>query len=89
MGIGINYRDHAMETGGWLPEEPVVFLKAADTVSGPSDPLLLRRGGTKMDWEVELGVVIGRTARHLESAAIDQLLARAFHGSSGPQPARP
>ncbi|WP_158841322.1 fumarylacetoacetate hydrolase family protein [Saccharothrix deserti] len=69
VGIGLNYRDHAMETGGWLPEEPVVFLKAADTVVGPSDPLLLPRGSTKLDWEVELGVVIGRTARYLESTA--------------------
>jgi 2-keto-4-pentenoate hydratase/2-oxohepta-3-ene-1,7-dioic acid hydratase in catechol pathway len=67
--IGLNYRDHAKETGGWVPEEPVVFLKAADTVVGPNDALLLPKGSTKLDWEVELGVVIGRTARYLESDA--------------------
>ncbi|WFE43134.1 fumarylacetoacetate hydrolase family protein [Verrucosispora sp. WMMD1129] len=66
--IGLNYRDHAAETGAALPAEPVVFLKAADTVVGPGDPVLVPRGSTRTDWEVELAVVIGRKARYLPSA---------------------
>ncbi|QLJ00203.1 fumarylacetoacetate hydrolase family protein [Streptomyces sp. NEAU-sy36] len=66
--IGLNYHDHARETGAEPPAEPVVFLKAPDTVVGPDDTVLVPRGSAKTDWEVELAVVIGRTARHLESA---------------------
>ncbi|MFI9546433.1 fumarylacetoacetate hydrolase family protein [Streptomyces sp. NPDC052016] len=66
--IGLNYHDHARETGAEPPAEPVVFFKAADTVVGPYDTVLVPRGSTKTDWEVELAVVIGRTARYLESA---------------------
>ncbi|KUH36778.1 MULTISPECIES: fumarylacetoacetate hydrolase family protein [Streptomyces] len=66
--IGLNYFDHARETGAEPPAEPVVFLKAADTVVGPYDTVLVPRGSRKTDWEVELAVVIGRTARYLESA---------------------
>ncbi len=69
VGIGLNYRDHSAETGAWEPEEPVVFLKPADTVVGAYDRLLLPRGSTKTDWEVELAVVIGRPARYLTSEA--------------------
>ncbi|MFB9850314.1 fumarylacetoacetate hydrolase family protein [Micromonospora andamanensis] len=71
--IGLNYHDHAAETGAALPAEPVVFLKAADTVVGPDDPVLVPRGSTRTDWEVELAVVIGRKARYLPSveAAMD------------------
>ncbi|MEN3614151.1 fumarylacetoacetate hydrolase family protein [Plantactinospora sp. ZYX-F-223] len=65
--IGLNYRDHAAETGAPLPTEPVVFMKAPDTVVGPDDEVLVPRGSTKTDWEVELAVVIGRTARYLSS----------------------
>jgi 2-keto-4-pentenoate hydratase/2-oxohepta-3-ene-1,7-dioic acid hydratase in catechol pathway len=65
--IGLNYRDHAAETGATLPTEPVVFLKAGDTVVGPFDDVLIPRGSVKTDWEVELAVVIGRTARYVES----------------------
>ncbi|NNJ04074.1 fumarylacetoacetate hydrolase family protein [Streptomyces sp. PKU-MA01144] len=65
--IGLNYHDHAAETGAATPAEPVVFLKAADTVVGPDDTVLVPRGSEKTDWEVELAVVIGRTARCLES----------------------
>jgi 2-keto-4-pentenoate hydratase/2-oxohepta-3-ene-1,7-dioic acid hydratase in catechol pathway len=65
--IGLNYHDHARETGAEPPAEPVVFLKAADTVVGPHDTVLVPRGSGKTDWEVELAVVIGRTARYLES----------------------
>ncbi|MEU0116170.1 fumarylacetoacetate hydrolase family protein [Streptomyces bobili] len=66
--IGLNYHDHARETGSPAPTEPVIFFKAADTVVGPYDTVLVPRGSTKTDWEVELAVVIGRTARYLESA---------------------
>ncbi|MEU2061732.1 fumarylacetoacetate hydrolase family protein [Streptomyces sp. NPDC013455] len=66
--IGLNYHDHARETGVEPPPEPVVFLKAPDTVVGPHDTVLVPRGSAKTDWEVELAVVIGRTARYLDSA---------------------
>ncbi|MFL4904362.1 fumarylacetoacetate hydrolase family protein [Streptomyces sp. MMS24-I2-30] len=66
--IGLNYHDHARETGAETPAEPVVFFKAADTVVGPDDTVLVPRGSVQTDWEVELAVVIGRTARYLESA---------------------
>ncbi|MFJ6634114.1 fumarylacetoacetate hydrolase family protein [Streptomyces sp. NPDC091376] len=65
--IGLNYHDHAAETGAATPAEPVVFFKAADTVVGPNDTVLVPRTSEKTDWEVELAVVIGRTARYLES----------------------
>jgi 2-keto-4-pentenoate hydratase/2-oxohepta-3-ene-1,7-dioic acid hydratase in catechol pathway len=67
IGVGLNYREHADETGGWQPDDPVVFLKATDTVTGPYDDLLIPSGSTATDWEVELAVVIGRTARYLDS----------------------
>ncbi|MFF9285994.1 fumarylacetoacetate hydrolase family protein [Streptomyces griseosporeus] len=66
--IGLNYHDHARETGAEPPAEPVVFFKAPDTVVGPHDTVLVPRGSSKTDWEVELAVVIGRTARYLDSA---------------------
>lgn len=65
--IGLNYSDHAAETGAPIPKEPIVFLKASNTVVGPFDDIEIPRGSTKTDWEVELGVVIGRTARYLDS----------------------
>jgi 2-keto-4-pentenoate hydratase/2-oxohepta-3-ene-1,7-dioic acid hydratase in catechol pathway len=67
--IGLNYRDHAEETGAEIPAEPVVFLKTADTIVGPYDQVLIPRKSVKTDWEVELGIVIGKTARYLESDA--------------------
>lgn len=69
VGIGLNYREHARESGIAIPSEPIVFLKAANTASGPYDQVLIPRGATKVDWEVELGVVIGRTARYCEDRA--------------------
>ena len=63
--IGLNYRDHAAETGASIPDEPVVFLKDSSTVVGPYDTVLIPRGSTKTDWEIELGVVIGAEARYL------------------------
>jgi 2-keto-4-pentenoate hydratase/2-oxohepta-3-ene-1,7-dioic acid hydratase in catechol pathway len=70
--IGLNYVDHAAESGAPLPDEPIVFFKAPNTVIGPRDELLLPIGGEKTDWEVELAVVIGETARYLpdENAAL-------------------
>ncbi|WP_329275108.1 fumarylacetoacetate hydrolase family protein [Streptomyces sp. NBC_00691] len=65
--VGLNYRDHAEETGAELPAEPVVFMKDPWTVSGPYDEVLIPRDSVKTDYEVELAVVIGRTARYLES----------------------
>ncbi|MFD0169776.1 fumarylacetoacetate hydrolase family protein [Streptomyces decoyicus] len=65
--IGLNYHDHARETGAATPEEPILFMKAPDTVIGPDDTVLVPRGSVKTDWEVELAVVIGRRARYLES----------------------
>ncbi|MFG1805919.1 fumarylacetoacetate hydrolase family protein [Streptomyces sp. NPDC049040] len=62
--IGLNYHDHATETGAQVPGEPVVFMKAPDTVVGPTDTVLVPRGSLKTDWEVELAVVIGRELRY-------------------------
>jgi 2-keto-4-pentenoate hydratase/2-oxohepta-3-ene-1,7-dioic acid hydratase in catechol pathway len=66
--IGLNYADHAAETGAQVPTEPVVFMKAANTLVGPHDDVHVPRGSAKTDYEVELGVLIGREARYLESA---------------------
>jgi 2-keto-4-pentenoate hydratase/2-oxohepta-3-ene-1,7-dioic acid hydratase in catechol pathway len=65
--IGLNYRDHAEETGAAIPAEPVVFSKNTNTVVGPDDDVLIPRGSVKTDWEVELAVVIGKVARYLDS----------------------
>ncbi|QYX82230.1 fumarylacetoacetate hydrolase family protein [Streptomyces akebiae] len=64
--VGLNYRDHAAETGAAIPPRPVVFMKDPGTVVGPYDEVLIPRGSVRTDWEVELGVVIGRPARYLE-----------------------
>jgi 2-keto-4-pentenoate hydratase/2-oxohepta-3-ene-1,7-dioic acid hydratase in catechol pathway len=70
--IGLNYADHAAETGNPIPKEPIVFLKSLSAFSGPNDDVKLPRGSTKLDWEVELGIVIGKTARYVpENEAID------------------
>lgn len=65
--IGLNYRDHAEETGQAVPEEPIVFNKSPNTVIGPSDDVRLPRGSTMTDWEVELGIVIGQRTSYLAS----------------------
>lgn len=67
--IGLNYRDHAAETGAEIPTEPILFLKTAETVGGAGDDVHVPRGSTHTDWEVELAVVIGRQARYLDSVA--------------------
>lgn len=72
VGIGLNYRDHAKEAKMEVPAEPVLFMKASSATSGPYDDLVLPRGASKVDWEVELGVVIGQRARSVpESRALD------------------
>ncbi len=65
--IGLNYSDHAAESGMPIPAEPIVFMKASNTVVGPYDEIQIPRGSQKTDWEVELGVVIGREARYVAS----------------------
>jgi len=65
--IGLNYRDHAEETGNPVPSEPVLFMKAPNCLVGPNDEILVPRRSTKTDWEVELAVVIGQRARYLAS----------------------
>ena len=74
FGIGLNYRDHAEETGMPIPEVPIVFAKASSCVSGPYDPILAPKGFERMDYEVELGVVIGTKARSVaEADALDHV----------------
>jgi len=68
IAIGLNYADHAAETGAKIPAEPIVFMKATSCIVGPNDTVLKPRGSTKMDWEVELGVVIGKLARYVSEA---------------------
>src|SRR5919112_769484 len=65
--IGLNYSDHAAETGQAVPTEPIVFNKAPNTLVGPDDDVRIPRGSTKPDWEVELGIVIGRRTSYLDS----------------------
>jgi 2-keto-4-pentenoate hydratase/2-oxohepta-3-ene-1,7-dioic acid hydratase in catechol pathway len=66
--IGLNYSDHAAESGMPVPSEPVIFMKATSAISGPYDDVLIPRGGQKTDWEVELGVVIGKSGKNLAQA---------------------
>jgi len=66
--IGLNYSDHAEETGATVPPEPVIFMKATSAICGPNDEVLIPRGSEKTDWEVELGVVIGKTAKYVSEA---------------------
>lgn len=94
--IGLNYADHAAETATPPPAEPVVFMKAANTVIGPDDTVLVPRGSVKTDYEIELAVVIGATARYLDSpddadsviagyAIADDVTERAFQHERGGQ----
>ncbi|MEM7710677.1 MAG: fumarylacetoacetate hydrolase family protein [Pseudomonadota bacterium] len=72
--IGLNYSDHAAETGADIPEHPILFHKATSAVVGPDDDVVMPRGSTHSDWEVELGVVIGTTCKYVsESDALDQV----------------
>ncbi|WP_308419650.1 fumarylacetoacetate hydrolase family protein [Chitinimonas koreensis] len=72
--VGLNYADHAAESGMPIPPEPVLFMKATSSIIGPDDQVVIPRDSVKTDWEVELGVVIGRTARYVEEAeALDHV----------------
>ena len=78
--IGLNYADHARETGKALPDEPVIFFKASSALSGAEDDLVLPRGSIKTDWEAELAVVIGRRARYVpREEALDHVAGYALH----------
>ena len=68
IAIGLNYADHAAESGLPIPAEPIVFMKATSCIQGPNDPVMLPRDSVKTDWEVELGVVIGTRARYVTEA---------------------
>lgn len=63
--IGLNYADHAAETGAKIPDQPIIFMKATSAITGPNDAVIIPRQSEKTDWEVELGVVIGREARYV------------------------
>ncbi len=71
MCIGLNYSDHAAETGSPIPEHPILFMKATSAVVGPNDMVMLPRGSTHSDWEVELGVVIGKACKYV---SVDEAL---------------
>ena len=74
VAIGLNYADHAAESGAPIPKEPIVFMKATTCIQGPDDPVMLPKGSVKSDWEVELGVVIGTRARYVsQKAALDHV----------------
>lgn len=79
IAIGLNYADHAAETGAKIPEEPIVFSKAPNSVSGPNDDIVLPRGSKKTDWECELAVIIGKSAEYVgEDEALDHVFAYAL-----------
>ncbi|TDW25425.1 2-keto-4-pentenoate hydratase/2-oxohepta-3-ene-1,7-dioic acid hydratase in catechol pathway [Rhizobium azibense] len=70
--VGLNFSDHAAETGATVPPEPIIFMKATSAIVGPNDNVVIPRGSEKTDWEVELGVVIGKTAKYVtETEALD------------------
>jgi 2-keto-4-pentenoate hydratase/2-oxohepta-3-ene-1,7-dioic acid hydratase in catechol pathway len=74
IAVGFNYRDHAEETGTPIPAEPLLFMKAATSLSGPFDPIVTPRGSTELDYEVELAIIIGRTTRYVgESDALEHV----------------
>lgn len=78
--IGLNFRDHAAESGLPLPGEPVIFFKSTTALGGPNDDVVIPRGGTKLDWEVELAVVIGQRTSYVdERSAIDYVCGYALH----------
>ena len=76
--IGLNYADHAAETGAAIPSEPIVFMKATSALSGPNDAVIQPRGSTKLDWEVELAFVIGTECRYVDEAAGEAAIAGYF-----------
>ena len=66
--IGLNYKDHAEETGAKIPEEPIIFMKSTTALVGPNDQVMIPRNSVKTDWEVEFGIVIGKKASYVEEA---------------------
>ena len=68
VAVGLNYRDQTVETGMALPEEPILFAKATSALNGPNDDIMLPQGSVKSDWGVELGIILGRTARDVEQS---------------------
>jgi len=95
IAIGLNYADHAAESGVPVPKEPVVFMKATSCIQGANDPVMLPRGSVKTDWEVELGVVIGTRARYVTKkdalshvagyCVVNDVSEREFQLERGPQ----
>lgn len=78
--IGLNYRGHAAETGAQVPKEPIVFMKATSAIVGPNDDVIIPRNSEKTDWEVELGVVIGRKASYVdEASALEHVAGYVLH----------
>ena len=75
VAIGLNYSDHAAETGAKVPSEPIMFMKATSSICGPNDDVEIVSGSKKLDWEVELGIVIGKDAKHIsENQSQDHIL---------------
>ncbi|MFX0541428.1 fumarylacetoacetate hydrolase family protein [Roseovarius sp. S4756] len=95
IGIGLNYYDHAAEVGLEPPKEPIVFMKATSSITGPNDPVYMPRGSEKSDWEVELGIVIGRRAKYVSEEGalghvagytiVNDVSERAFQAERGGQ----
>ncbi len=95
IGIGLNYADHAAETGAAIPKEPIIFMKAITCLNGPDDAIMLPQGSKKTDWEVELGVVIGTRAQYVSEAdalnyvagycVVNDVSERQFQKERGPQ----
>ncbi|MES2019164.1 MAG: fumarylacetoacetate hydrolase family protein [Pseudomonadota bacterium] len=95
IGIGLNYADHALETGAPIPKEPIIFMKAISCLNGPDDAIMLPQGSKKTDWEVELGVVIGTRAQYVSEAdalnyvagycVVNDVSEREFQKERGPQ----
>jgi len=93
--IGLNYADHAAETGAKIPEEPIIFMKATSAITGPNDAVIIPRNSQKTDWEVELGVIIGSEARYVSEddamshvagyCVINDVSERAFQAERGGQ----
>ena len=78
--IGLNYKDHAAETKQPIPTEPVIFFKATSALAGPNDPVMMPKGGAKLDWEVKLAFVVGREARNVEKRdALDHVVGYVLH----------
>jgi len=78
--VGLNYADHAKESGAEIPKEPILFFKATSALTGPNDPLIIPRGSVKTDWEVELAIVIGKRASYVSEAnALNHVAGYALH----------